>query len=227
MTTARVRGGGRRGKGRRWGAAEPGERPRTRSRGGTEGTGRGPPRSTDLVLLQLLHQHLQQTRRAVRGTGAGSRSTPRPPPATPGGGGAGTRGPLPRPPPPVGPALTWAALRHGPADRYRAMRKYSSAGRRRLRSRARAQREGAGVGARAGGDAGTARAAHLTRLDKGHRASGGGGLRHGLARGEERERASEACRPRRGLTGPASLYLRRAAAAAMPCAPPEPTPPRK
>lgn len=40
-----------------------------------------------------------------------------------------------------------------------------------------------------------------------------------------RERASKACRPRRGLTGPASLYLRRASAA-MPCAPPVLTPPR-
>lgn len=77
-----------------WGAAGRGpqsgggERPRTRSRGGTR---RGPPRNTDLVLLQLLHQHLQPTRHAVRGAGAAPQSTPRPAPATPGGGGAGTQ----------------------------------------------------------------------------------------------------------------------------------------
>lgn len=84
----------------------------------------------------------------------------------------------------------------------------------------------------AGGAAGRARAARLTRLDERHRASGGRGLRHGRARGAGRERASEACRPRRGLSGPASLYLWRAAAAAMPCAPPrrclrEVVPPRQ
>lgn len=58
-------------------------------------------RRTDLVLLQLLHQHLRQRRRAVR---------PRPLPRS-------TPVHSPARPPPSWPALTCAARRHGPAER--------------------------------------------------------------------------------------------------------------
>lgn len=92
-------------------------------------------------------------RRAVRGgAGPGARPLhPRPPPATPGGGGdtgdaksAAARGP----------ALTWAALRHGPADRYRAMRKYSSAGRQGVGSSPGREGTGPGTGTGSGPEPG-------------------------------------------------------------------------
>lgn len=162
-------------------------------RDGDAGTGtRG--RVTDLVLLQLLHQHLRQ-RRTVR---PGRLLLLRPPARSPALLPSGLLALPPRPP----------ARTHLRRSATRASREVAGDEEVQLCGERRQGRSAGGRAAPGRAGPGDARP-RLTRLDERHRTSGWRRLRHGGARGGRAGASgaerSGACRPRRGLTGPASL----------------------